>query len=493
MVQALVVVALLAAPDGGVAGGKPITVHILSATTKDKTVPGAQVTFQKDGQPSQVAVTDEKGTAKLASAFGVDDGTVSLIVKKEGFSPLVVKCPCDGMSYAVSEAMQKIEQFRVVLNWGDQPADLDLHVLYPNNHIFFQQKTGTDAFLDVDDTDGFGPETITIGQRHQGEKYVFAVHNYSAHGGYGTKTLSNSKAKVFVYVGQSLIGSYYAKPDQVGALWVLFAVDDNGSIRDINTIIDVPESPKVGYYLKQLSERADFGVTMRTSTTDADAASDLVRKGDEAMTQGNAEKAVDLYQKAIERNPNFGQAYSALVKAYQKLNRPAEAAWATRKGADLGKPPEHGYRVPNDKITVEASASMKDWRQYNFIAPNLIDDNLWTSWQPPTKPSGGVNEWVKLTFSAPQTLTAFEFSNGFRRIDDFGDLYVMNNRVKTATLEFSDGTKVPIEFKDQPTEATIVLQEPKKCSWVKLTVNSVYKGTKWNDLAISEMHPLAKE
>lgn len=492
MLASVLTVALLAGtPDSAPPGGKPVSVQILSATTKDKVVPSAQVIFQKEGQASLIAVSDEQGKASLSSTLG-DDSSVSLIVKKDGFSPLVVKCPCNGMSYAISETMKQIEQFRVVLNWGDTPADLDLHVVYPNNHLFFQNKQGKDAFLDVDDTDGLGPETITVGTRHQGEKYVFAVHNYSANEKYGTKSLSNSKAKVFVYVGQSLIGSYYVKPDQVGALWVLFAVDGNGSIRDINSVIDVPEYAKVGYYLKQLTERADFGVTMRTSTADAETAAALVAKGDAAL-KDDAEKAVDFYKQAIDRNPNAGPAYTALVKAYEKLNRPAEAAWAARKGADLGKAPPNGYRVPNDKITVEASTTLKNWRQYNFIAANLIDDNLWTSWQPTTKPSGGVNDWIKMTFSTPQTLTAFEYSNGFRRIDDFGDLYIANNRVKTATLEFSDGTTMPIEFKDLPTEATMVLSEPKKCSWVKMTVNSIYKGTKWNDLAMSEMHPLTKE
>ncbi len=75
----------------------------------------------------------------------------------------------------------------------------------------------------------------------------------------------------------------------------------------------------------------------------------------------------------------------------------------------------------------------------------------------------------------------------------FGDLYPMNNRMKSATLEFSDGEKLPLEFKDEPSEETVNLPMPKKCSWVKLTVNEVYKGTKWNDLAISEVHPLAKD
>lgn len=487
MFSALVVAAVLAAE------GKPISVQILSATAKDKVVPGAQVILQKDGQPSQTGTSDDKGRATISSTLGVDDATVALIVKKDGFSPLVVKCPCNDMSYAISEALQQIEQLRVVLNWSASPRDLDLHVIYPGNHVFFQQKQGKDAFLDVDDTDGFGPETITVKTRHHGEKYVFAVHNFSAAEKYGTNALSNSQAKVFVYVGQSLIRSYYVKPERVGALWVLFAVDGNGSIRDLDAVIDVPETGKVVTYLKQLTEREDFGVSMRTSTADAEAAASFVTRADEAMKAGETDKAIGLYQQAIDRNPNFGPAYVALVKAYQAAKRPAEAEWAKRRGDDLGKPPANGYRVPNEKISVTASTTLKNWKVYTFGGGNLIDDNLWTSWQPTTKPSGGVGDWVKLTFTQPQKVSAFEVSNGFRRIDELGDLYTMNNRVKSGTLEFSDGTKLPIEFKDEAKETTFVLPEPKTCTWVKLTVDAIYKGTKWNDLAISELHPLSKE
>src|ERR1043165_3579281 len=82
-----------------------LTVQILSATTKDKVVDGAQVIFQKEGQTSITATTDAKGKASAANGFDVDDASVSMIVKKDGFSPLVVRCPCTGMSYAISETL----------------------------------------------------------------------------------------------------------------------------------------------------------------------------------------------------------------------------------------------------------------------------------------------------------------------------------------------------------------------------------------------------
>lgn len=487
--------ALLALTNAAASAGN-LDVQVLSATSKDKVVPEAQVIFQKDGQTSLTGKTDATGKASVANTFGVDDASVSLIIKKDGFSPLVVKCPCSGMSYAVSETLQgQLEAFRVVLNWGEQPRDLDLHVVYPGNHIYFEKKQGADAFLDVDDTNGFGPETITIKKRHAGEQYVFAVHNYSANQQYGTKGLSNqSQAKVFVYVGQSLLKSYYVPVGKTGSMWVLFALDGNGAFHDINNVVDVAEYKKVSTYLKQITDRPNFGAMTRASVSDQETAKELTAKADEALAAGNAEKAVELYQVALERNPNLGPAFANLAKAFTKLNRTAEAAWATRKADEISKAPATRFRVPNDKITLEASSVMKDWKIYTFVAANLLDDNLWTSWQPVTKPAGGVGDWVKFTFATPQTISGFEFSNGFRRIDEmFGDLYHMNNRMKSATLEFSDGEKLPITFKDDPTEETVLLPTPKKCDWVKLTVNGIYKGTKWNDLAISEVHPLAKD
>jgi uncharacterized protein YfaP (DUF2135 family) len=45
----------------------------------------------------------------------------------------------------------------VTLTWDIQP-DIDLHVFEPNFHVYYSAKNGQNGFLDVDDTNGYGPE-----------------------------------------------------------------------------------------------------------------------------------------------------------------------------------------------------------------------------------------------------------------------------------------------------------------------------------------------
>jgi tetratricopeptide (TPR) repeat protein len=281
----------------------------------------------------------------------------------------------------------------------------------------------------------------------------------------------------------------------MGELWVLFGVDGDGAFRDIDNVVDVSVADKIGKYLQQITQREDWGFPMRTSAVAAARAKDLAGQGQALLRAGEIPRAIELLRTATESDPNSVEAYQGLATAYEKLGQAAEAAWAARKATDLASLPTStsGYRVPNEKITLSASSVLGNWKHYTFEGANLIDDNLWTSWQPVRKPPGGVGEWVLMTFSEPQVVTGFEFSNGFRRLDELGDLYRMNNRIENAVLQLSDGTEFPIHFEDADKEQSFMLPTPVKVESVKLVVKSIYKGSKWNDLAVSEFHALAKE
>jgi hypothetical protein len=232
--------------------------------------------------------------------------------------------------------MAELDGLRVVLSWSGEPGDLDLHTVYPNNHIYFSKKNGTDADLDVDDTDGYGPETITIRKKKHNDKYIFAVHNYSAGSTKGTTTLTSvSDAKIFVYIGQSLIKSYQAPSSGTGSLWVVFGVDENGAFHDINQMSDAGGSESAGSILKNIINQKDFGPGLVATAETMQKAKALNKKGEDAYHAGNIEGSVNFYRQAIDLYSDFGQAYSNMGLSYMKLNQSAEAIWASRKAIEL--------------------------------------------------------------------------------------------------------------------------------------------------------------
>lgn len=323
------------------ADAAPVTVQVLSATVKDQKIADATVTLQKNGEQSVTGTTDAQGRAAFNAPFADDAGTL-MIINKTGYSDLVVKCPCAGMTYAISPVMKNLDGMRIVLNWGQAPEDLDSHLLFPDNHVYFLERKLADAMLDVDDTTSYGPETITVERKHDGERYVYAVHNYSDGGNPDSDRLAKSAAKIFVYVGQTLIRTYYVPTNAKGNLWTVFAVTEAGEFQDINSISGV----RAADGNVRLGTAELQGAVARTTvqTASVSAASEgqaelLNKQGETAYHAGNMDEAIRLYQAAIELDSAYGQAYSNLGLAFQKAGRVAEAMWANRKAIALAAGP----------------------------------------------------------------------------------------------------------------------------------------------------------
>ena len=356
----------------GAVTAAPVNIQILSATIKDQKIAGATITLQKNGEQSSTGTSDSQGQINLNATFA-DDASSLLIIKKDGYSNLVVKCPCAGMTYAISPVMNNLDGMRIVLNWGAQPADLDSHLQFSNNHVYFYNKSGDNTQLDVDDRNSYGPETITVNTKRDGVRYVYAVHNFSNINIKDSFNLSNSNAKVFVYVGQTLIKTYYVPKNTTGNLWSVFAVTEAGEFQDINALNDVITNDAV-----QLGADELEGVTRHTtvqsvnySTSNQERAKAINKQGENAYHTGNLDESIRLYQAAIELDGNYGQAYSNLGLSFQKADRVAEAMWANRKAIALANGPtaatvRASSHFNNGKIYEAASQWADALREYQY-------------------------------------------------------------------------------------------------------------------------------
>jgi stress response protein SCP2 len=122
------------------------------------------------------------------------------------------------------------DQWRFVLAWSSVPKDLDSTLIMPGKEkIFWNNKNSKNglAQLDVDNQNGFGPETITVTNKLKGnQKYSYYVHNYSR-----KPSIKVSLATVTVYNG-SRIAKHFDVPTTGinGLYWYVCDLTKNGIV-----------------------------------------------------------------------------------------------------------------------------------------------------------------------------------------------------------------------------------------------------------------------
>jgi hypothetical protein len=215
---------------GSVAG------QVISAVTA-QAIGGASVCVAS-GSPC--TTTDGAGNYMLP---GVPTGAQTLRASAGGYTAEdqnveVTANQTSSLGFVLSPTLGQGEM-RIVLTWGANPRDLDSHLWLPPNHryhIYFNNKgnCAADPFacLDVDDTQSYGPETITIQQRFSGT-YRYAVNKFAGDG-----LITDSGAQVKVYDESGLIAEYTIPTSGTGDWWYLFDLDGNtGAITVHNTIV----------------------------------------------------------------------------------------------------------------------------------------------------------------------------------------------------------------------------------------------------------------
>ncbi len=137
-----------------------------------------------------------------------------------------------------------------------------------------------------------------------------------------------------------------------------------------------------------------------------------------------------------------------------------------------------------------ASSTMTAGKRYSYGAENLFDGDLATSWQPRRDDP---HPWVRVTFSAPLVVDGLRIANGFQISDNDGDEFLLNSRVAKATVTFDDGTRLPLDFQlDQRGYASFKVPTI-TTKTMTFSIDAVTPGTRWKDLAISEVGVVGHE
>ena len=128
------------------------------------------------------------------------------------------------------------EGITVKLTWGENPRDLDTHVVGPNGYNIAYYHKGELPYgqLDVDDTTSYGPEVFTALSFPEAGVYHYAVHHYA-----GISTISQSGARVEVILNGQ-VTTFVPPSGQNGERWwnvfdIIVNADGTISIRPVNT------------------------------------------------------------------------------------------------------------------------------------------------------------------------------------------------------------------------------------------------------------------
>ena len=191
-----------------VSGPTGILTGIISNSTNGLPIPGATVAV---GTVS--ATTNASGVYTIPNA---PSGTQTVTTSAVGFSTRTDPVPiAAGATTTFSTTLVPVGptgNLTILLNWGAAPADLDSHLTGPTTtggrfHVFFGAPNPVPyASLDVDDVDGFGPETVTVtplsGNFVPGT-YSFFVVNFST-----TPEFDVSAARITVFQGGAQLAQF---------------------------------------------------------------------------------------------------------------------------------------------------------------------------------------------------------------------------------------------------------------------------------------------
>ncbi|MBQ7800881.1 MAG: InlB B-repeat-containing protein [Oscillospiraceae bacterium] len=205
-----------------------------------------------DGDVLKTLTTDSNGYFEYSTwtifgvVFGLQAGNYTVSATKDGyvdtsFNVVVVAGETKGGQNATMSPTMEGQEYRIVLNWGETPRDLDSHYNAVTtsgyrDHIYYSRKSGTTGNLDRDDTSSYGPETVTVTDFDSLQNgFTYSVHDYTNRSSSSSTALSESGAYVEVYCGTELLHTYYVPTGRGGTVWNVFSIDQNGRLTSLNT------------------------------------------------------------------------------------------------------------------------------------------------------------------------------------------------------------------------------------------------------------------
>lgn len=130
-----------------------------------------------------------------------------------------------------------------------------------------------------------------------------------------------------------------------------------------------------------------------------------------------------------------------------------------------------------------ASSFLASQGRNTYRVANLIDGDARTAWVEGAS-DDGIGESLLFEFEEPQRVRMLELRNGYTKSED---IFRKNNRIREIEIIPSAGHSVVITLEDIEAMQRIDLSGMEAVRWLQLRINSVYRGSKYRDTALSEL------
>merc|ERR1712112_708468 len=252
---------VLETSDGEPAEDPVVVTVITKNATNNEALSNVQVNYTLSNQTQDSIITDSNGQGEIHPRMDLLPGIMVLTANVEGFEPAVVEVQIseEAISHPVTISLSPMldpqTEMRLVMNWGQNPQDLDLHVLQIDRksgketcHTYYENKDGCSGLsLDVDNTKGgyAGAETITWDDADD-FLYLMYVHDWS----HEPEThIVESEARIALYLNKSGSPTTMEVPttdtNTYSRWWIIGCMDGASSFVKLGLLSENEPSPSL--------------------------------------------------------------------------------------------------------------------------------------------------------------------------------------------------------------------------------------------------------
>lgn len=138
--------------------------------------------------------------------------------------------------------------------------------------------------------------------------------------------------------------------------------------------------------------------------------------------------------------------------------------------------------APVMTVVNASSTRSTDSEGGKYSKESVLSEDPMTKWVPSKEYKNGIGQWIEISAGTPQHVQGLKILNGYHKN---ANTWQYNNRVQNCTVTFSDGTSRSFVLNDTMDMITLDLGAAIDTTSVRLTIDSVYRGTKWDDTAIT--------